>query len=122
MKKIGHSGVLSVCYCIGIVLALIFLNGCSGATRTISTEQLPIVGSDTVVEEWRLVENPNTGIMEMRLVRKVRTTVSTSSSSTKENKGHAENKGQHHPPDVDGGMLLAVSSLDRKSTRLNSSH
>ncbi len=112
MKKIGHSGVLSICYCIGVVLVLIFLYGCSGTTHTISTEQGPIVGSDTIVEEWKLVENPNTGIMEMRLVRRVRTTVSTSSSTSIENKEHAENKGQHYPSNNDTGRtILVISSL-----------
>ena len=112
MKKIRHSSVLSVCYCIGIVFALIFLYGCSGATHTISTEQGPIVGSDTTVEEWKLVENPNTGIMEMRLVRKVRTTVSTSSSSTKVILPSSSETSSHHPSHNDtGGLILAISSL-----------
>lgn len=112
MKKIGYSGVLSICYCIGVVLVLIFLYGCSGTTHTISTEQVPmqLVGSDTIVEEWKLVENPNTGIMEMRLVRRVRTTVSTSSSSSIENKEHAENKGLHYPSNNDTGRTILVIS------------
>ncbi|MDE0638319.1 MAG: hypothetical protein OXI43_20960 [Candidatus Poribacteria bacterium] len=106
MKKIRHSNVLSICYCLCIVLVLIFLYGCSGATHTISTEQGPTVESDTIVEEWKLVENPNTGIMEMRLVRKVRTTVSTSSSST------IENKGQHYPSDANNyRMILAIANF-----------
>lgn len=112
MKKIGHSGVLSICYCLCVVLVLIFLYGCSGATHTISTEQGPTVGSDTIVEEWKLVENPNTGIMEMRLVRRVRTTVSTSSSSTIENKGHTKNKGLHYSSNNDTVVtILAISTL-----------
>ncbi|MCE2402145.1 hypothetical protein J4G08_14825 [Candidatus Poribacteria bacterium] len=113
MKKIRHSSVLSVCYCIGIVFALIFLYGCSGATHTISTEQGPIVGSDTTVEEWKLVENPNTGIMEMRLVRKVRTTVSTSSSSiNKVILPSSSETSSHYPSNNDTvGTILAISSF-----------
>ncbi len=118
MKKIGHSSVLSVCYCIGIVFVLIFLYGCSGATHTISTEQVPIVGSETIVEEWKLVENPNTGIMEMRLTRKVRTTVSTSSSSNEvilpssSETSSTKNKGLHYPSHNDtGGLILAIAGF-----------
>ncbi len=106
MKRIWRNSILTVCYCTGIVFVLIFLNGCSGATHTISMEELPRVGSDTVVEEWKLVENPNTGIKEMRLVRKIRTTVSTSSSSSK------ENKGQHYPSDANNyRMILAIANF-----------
>ena len=120
MKKIGHSSVLSVCYCIGTVLALIFLYGCSGATHTISTEQVPIVGSETITEEWKLVENPNTGIMEMRLVRKVRTTVSTkvrttvstSSSSNEVILPSSSETSLHHPSHNDtGGLILAIAGF-----------
>ncbi len=107
-----------MCYCTGIVLALIFLYGCSGTTHTISTEQVPIMASDTTVEEWKLVENPNTGIMEMRLVRKVRTTVSTSSSSNRvilpspPETSSTKNKGLHTRSDVDDyRMILTISSL-----------
>lgn len=112
MKNTKHSSVLSVCCCTCIVLALIFLYGCSGATHTISTEQVPIVGSDTIVEEWRLVENPNTGMMEMRLVRKVRTTVSTSSSSNKVILPSSSETSSHYPSHNDtGGLILAISSF-----------
>lgn len=112
MKKVGHSNVLSVCYCIGIVFALIFLYGCSGTTHTISTEQVPIVGSDTITEEWKLVENPNTGIMEMRLVRRVRTTVSTSSSSTKVILPSSSETSSHYPSHYDtGGLILAIAGF-----------
>lgn len=125
MKK-SYSSVLSVCYCIGIVFVLIFLYGCSGETHTISTEQVPIVGSETIVEEWKLVENPNTGIMEMRLIRKVRTTVSskvrttvsTSSSSNEvilpssSETSSTKSKGLHYPSHNDtGGLILAIAGF-----------
>ena len=118
MKKIRHSSVLSVCYCTGIVFVLIFLYGCSGTTHTISTEQVPIMTSETTEEEWQLVENPNTGIMEMRLVRKVRTKVSTSSSSNKviltspSETSSTINEGLHFPSNNDtSGTVLTISSF-----------
>ena len=112
MKKVMHSSILSVCYCIGIVFVLIFLYGCSGATHTISTEQVPIVESNTIVEEWKLVKNPNTGIMEMRLVRRVRTTVSTSSSSNEVILPSSSETSSHYPSHNDtGGLILALAGF-----------
>ena len=111
MKK-SYGSVLSICCCIGPVLALIFLYGCSGATRTTTIEHVPIVESDTITEEWKLVKNPNTGIMEMRLVSKVRTTVSTSSSSTKVILPSSPETSSHYPSHNDtGGLILAIAGF-----------
>ena len=114
MKRIRYGNMLTVCYCVGIVLALIFLYGCSGATRTttITIEHVPTVESDTITEEWKLVENPDTGIMEMRLVSKVRTTVSTSSTSNRVILPSSSETSSHYPSHNDTGrLILAISSF-----------
>ena len=108
MKKFRHGNMLTVCCWTFTVLALILFYGCSGAIRTTTMEQVPAVASDTITEEWQLVENPDTGLMEMQLVHRVRTTVSTSSSSSTENEGQQ----YHYPPNNDTARwVLAISSL-----------
>lgn len=75
MKKSKNSSVFTSCYCISIVVTLILLYGCAGATHTKTKQDVLILTTETVVR--KLVENPETGVYEMRVVSKTHTKTQT---------------------------------------------
>lgn len=80
MKKVRDPNLLSVYFTIGIVLIFMFVSGCSKVVHESTVEPNHTSSSETTVEEWRLVENPNTGKKEMKLINKVHTTKTTTTS------------------------------------------
>lgn len=73
--------VFASCYYICVVLALILLQGCSGAAKLESTGYLPRLTTETFEEQSRQVLNPETGELEKHLVQRTHTTVTQTSSA-----------------------------------------
>ena len=82
MIKSRHGTVLTTCYCTCIVLALIFLHGCSGAAKIESTEPVTRITTETTEVECRYVLNPETGELEKLPVHKTQTIVTQTPSET----------------------------------------
>ncbi len=80
--KNRHGTVLTTCYCICIVLALIFLHGCSGAAKIESTGSVTRITTETTEVECRYVLNPETGELEKLPVHKTQTIVTQTPSET----------------------------------------
>ncbi len=77
MKKNKNASVFTGCYCMSIVLVLIFLYGCAGPTRIQMPHPVSMVKTETEMVVWKWVENPETGVYEKRLVSKEHTETQT---------------------------------------------
>ncbi len=82
MKKGRRGTVLTAYYCTFVVLALIFLHGCSGAAKIESTEPVTRITTETTEVECRYVLNPETGELEKLPVHKTQTIVTQTPSET----------------------------------------
>ena len=77
MRKSKHDSVFTGFYCTSIVLTLIFFSSCSGATYTQTKQEVPILTTETETVVRKPVENPETGVYEMRVVSKTHTKTHT---------------------------------------------
>lgn len=59
-------------------------------------QNTPTMSSETTEEQWQLMENPKTGKMKMRLVRKVHTAVTTSTSFMSVPETHTKEDEEEH--------------------------
>lgn len=82
MIKGRFGNVLASCCCTCVVLALILLQGCSGAAKIESTGHLPPLTTETFEEETKHVLNPETGELEKLTVPKSHTIVKQTPSET----------------------------------------
>ena len=98
MKKGRRGTVLTACYCTCIVVALMLLHGCSGATKIESTEPVTTMTSETIETEWAMETNPNTGERELLPVNETHTTV-TQTSSVKISESEEEGRHSHERTD-----------------------
>lgn len=119
MKIVRHCNLVTVFFYIGIVFVLILQYGCSGVTHTNSIQTTPFMqntptmSSETTEEQWQLMENPKTGKMEMMLVKKVHTTVSTSTSFMSGPETHiTEDEGEYKDSNWDiNDTLITISVI-----------